>query len=296
MDQSTGNMKSRQPQTFLFRGNAVAAGGYLTKLKGVAIALDRQHVTVHGESNLPMIGGISHSLVENPELRFPEFISYNQCSTIVEGFGDARSATTNLHAAVNNVRTTTSPSPSDAVPDLQSISFRATNLAISARSIYPVDDYPSFELLDAPVTTGMSLVLTPFKNPPVVVPLRLEIDRAFLTPTKMDDLDKRFMEEQEFFDNHAAALQSAAPLTFGESRLPRTVEGYVLFSFVTKIFRGDQEILGNVLIEKGFGTITFGTVVTDSYSRRVDLVRIKMGSDPEGRTDFCGACSNGIWS
>src|SRR5258708_31407071 len=87
MDQSTGNMKSRQPQTFLFRGNAVAAGGYLTKLKGVAIELDRQHVTVHGESNLPMIGGISHSLVQNPGLRFPPFISFNHCSTIVERFG-----------------------------------------------------------------------------------------------------------------------------------------------------------------------------------------------------------------
>ena len=296
MDQSTGNLQSRRPQTFLFRGNAVAAGGYLTKLKGVAIQLDRQHVTVHGESNLPIIGGISHSLVENPELRFPEFISYNQCSTIVEGFGDDRSATTNLHSAVSNVLTTTSPSPSDAVPDLQSISFQVTNLAISARSIYPVDGYPAFQLLDAPVTTGMSLVLKPFKKPPVVVPLRLEIDKAFLTPSKMDDLDTRFMEDRQFFDNHSAALQSATPLVFGQSRFPRTPEGYVRSSFVTKIIRGNQEIPGNVLVEKGFGTIIFGTVVMDSYSRRVDLVRIKMGSDPEGRTDFCGACNNGIWS
>jgi hypothetical protein len=296
MNQSTGPLKSRQPQTFLFRANAVAAGGYLTKLKGVVIQLDPQHVTVHGESNLPMIGGISQSLVENPELRFPEFISYNQCSTVVEGFGDARSATTNLRAAVNNVRMTTSPSPSDAVPDLQSISFQATNLSISSRSIYPVDDHPSFQLPEAPVTTGMSLVLRPFNKPSVVVPIRLEVDKTFLAPSKMDDLDKRFMEDREFFDNHVIALQSGAPLSFGKSRFPRTAEGYVRCSFVTKVFRGNQEIRGNVLVEKGFGTITFGTVVTDSYSRRVDLVRIRMGSDPEGQTDFCGACNNGIWS
>jgi len=81
---------------------------------------------------------------------------------------------------------TTSPSPSDAVPDLQSISFQATNLAISARSIYPVDDHPSFQLLEAPVTTGMSLVLRPFKKPPVVVPLRLEsTERFWLLPKWM---------------------------------------------------------------------------------------------------------------
>jgi len=30
-----------------------------------------------------------------------------------------------------------------------------------------------------------------------------------------------------------------------------------------------------VLVEKGFGTIIFGTVVTDSYSRRVDWFALK---------------------
>ena len=296
MDQPTENAKSQPPRDFVFRGNAVAAGGYLTKLKGEVIKLDPQRVTVHGESSLPTIGGISHSLVEQPQLLFPTFISYGACSTIVEGLGDANSKVTNLRAAVNKVRATTSPSPEDNAPNLQSISFRADRLAISARSTHPKDGQPYFQLLDEPETAGMSLLLTPLKGSPVVVPLRLVYDKSFLSSTKMDDLDRQFVEDHRFFDDHAPGFQSAGTLAFGKSRLPRTNEGYVLCSFVTKIFRGDQEIRGNVLVERGFGKIVFGTVLTDGYSRRVSLVNIQMGSDPAGRAAFAGACSAGIWS
>jgi hypothetical protein len=296
MDQSAEANTLRAPGEFVFRGNAVAAGGYLTKLNGVPVELDRQRVTVHGESSLPLIGGISHSLVVKPDLPFPEFIQYGEASTIVEGLGDAYSKVTNLHAAVRNVRVTTSPSKPDAVPTLKSISFVADRLAISARSTHPAEGQPDFQLLDAPDTSGMSLVLAPFEGSPVVVPLRLVIDPAFLSRSSMDDLDARFMKDREFFDDQGPCLQSPEPLVFEKSRLPRTVHGFVRSSFVTRIFRGDKEIRGNVLVEKGFGTITFGTLLMDEYSRRVSLVRIKMGSDPEGLSAFAGADSNGIWN
>lgn len=296
MDQSPEKKIPPPPREFVFRGNAVAAGAFLTKVKGVPVVVDRKRVTVHGESSLPMIGGISHSLVAKPDLPFPEFIEYGECSTIVEGIGDDSSKVTNLHAAVRNVRITISPSPSDAVPNLQSISFLANRLAISAKSTHPTDGQPYFYLLDAPDTTGMSLLLTPLKGSPVAVPLRLVIDPAYLSSCRIDDLDTRFLTDRGFFDAHAPGLQSPEPLVFGKSKLPRTIHGYVRCSFVTKIFRGDQEIRGNVLVEKGLGRITFGTVIMDDYSRRVSLVRIKMGSDPEGDASFAGADSNGIWN
>src|SRR3954470_4344108 len=112
MDQPAEHLISQPPppsRNFIYRGNAVAAGGYLTKLKGAAVKLDPKIPTVHGESSLPTIGGISHSLVEKPSLPFPDFIQYGQCSTVVEGSGDGNSKTTTLYAAVNNVRTFTSP-------------------------------------------------------------------------------------------------------------------------------------------------------------------------------------------
>jgi hypothetical protein len=296
MDQSAQMSTSQLRRQFIFRGNAVAAGGYLTRQKGVPVVLDRQRVTVHGESSLPTIGGISHSLVEPPALPFPKFIKYGTCSTIVEGIGDPSSTVTNLHAAVSNVNVTTSPSPSDARPEVMSVSFLASRLAVSARSTHPTEGQPYFQLLDEPDTAEISLLFTPFKGSPVTVPLRLVYDPLFLSPCRMDDLDARFMKDDKFFGDHAAGLQSSEPLVFGKSRLPRTPQGYVNASFVTRIFRGDQEIRGNVLVEPGLGTITFGTVIMDDFSRRVSLVRIKMGSDPEGLASFCGAESNGIWN
>jgi hypothetical protein len=296
MDPSAETNAPQPVRQFIFRGNAVAAGGYLTKLKGVPVALDPQRVTVHGESSLPTIGGISHSLVKRPVLPFPKFIRYGQCSTSVVGLGDASSTVTTMHAAVSDVRVTTSPSDSDAVPNLKSISFLAGSLAISLRSTSSVDGQSSFQLLDEPLTSGMSLLLTPFKGSSVTVALRLMYDPLFLSPCSLDDLDARFMADREFFDGYAPSLQSPEPLVFGKSRLPRTADGYFRSSFVTKIFRDDQEIPGNVLVERGLGTITFGTVIMGCNMRRLSLVRLKMGSDPEGQANFTGADNNGIWS
>jgi hypothetical protein len=299
MDQSADTKTPQTPQPppeFIFRGNVVAASGYLTIQRGAPVAWDLEKVTVHGESSLPTIGGISHSLVDQPALRFPDFIQYGQCSTIAEGTGDDKLKVTKLHAAVLNARATTSPSPSDAVPNLRSISFQASRLAISTQSTHPTVGQPYFQLLDPPDTSGMSLLLTPIKGSPTVVPLRLVYDPMFLSPCSMNDLDARFMGDRQFFDDHAPGMQSAAPLVFGKSKFPRTPHGYVLSSFVTRIFRGDQEIRGNVLVERGLGTIIFGTVIMEDNSRRVNLVRLELGSDPKGRASFCGADSNGIWN
>jgi hypothetical protein len=51
-----------------------------------------------------------------------------------------------------------------------------------------------------------------------------------------------------------------------------------------------------VLVERGLGTISFGTVIMDGHSRRVTLVQIKLGSEEEGFACFAGTDSNGIWN
>jgi hypothetical protein len=296
MDQLANPTKPQPGPVFLFRGNAVAAGGYLTKLKGAAVEIDKKRVTVHGESSLPIIGGISHSLVEHPDLPFPKFIEYGACSTVAEGIGYTRSTETSLYASVQKVRVTNSPSKSDNVPNLLSVAFLADRLAVSARSSHPSDGAAQFQLLGEPDTSGMSLVLTPQKGVPVTIPLSLKYDPAFLSPCSMDDLDTRFLRDRKFFDDQAAGLQSSEPLVFGKSKLPRAPHGYVVTSVVTAIRRGDQEIRGNVLVEPGLGTISFGTVIMNGDSRRVTLVRIKLGSEEEGFASFAGTDSNGIWN
>jgi len=197
---------------------------------------------------------------------------------------------------VQKLRVTNSPSPADKVPNLQSVGFRSDRLAISVRSSHPSDGPPQFQLLDEPDTSGMSLLLTPLKGEPVTVPLRLKYDPAYLSPTTMDDLDTRFMRDRQFFDDHRGGLVSSEPLVFGKSKFPRTRQGYVITSMVTAIRRGDQEIRGNVLVEPGLGTVTFGMVIMDGDSRRITLVQIKLGSEEEGFACFAGTDSNGIWN
>jgi len=84
----------------------------------------------------------------------------------------------------------------------------------------------------------------------------------------MDDLDKRFVEDREFFDNHMVALQSAAPLSFGKKPVSTNDRGVRPLLVRYENFSRQPGDPRNVLVEKGFGTIIFGTVVTDSYSRR----------------------------
>lgn len=289
MDQLTKAIRG-----FIFRGNAVAAGGYLTKVKGAPVATDTTRVTVHGESSLPVIGGVSHSLVSSPVLAFPTVIAYGTCSTVAEGTGDANSKTTTLFAAVTNVRITNSPSKSDNVSNLQSVSFVASRLAVSARSTHPSDGSTRFQLLDAPDTTGMSLIQTPIKGTPITIPLHLTYDPAFLTSCTMDDLDAQFTKDRRFYDDHCPF--SDLSMVFGKSKLPRNTHGYVVTSVVTSIRRGDKEIKGNVLVEPGLGVITFGTVIMDGDNRRVTLVKIDLGSEEEGSVAFAGTDSNGIWN
>ncbi|HWB96329.1 MAG TPA: hypothetical protein VG672_06490 [Bryobacteraceae bacterium] len=281
---------------FIFRGNAVAAGGFLTKLEGKPIPFEESNITTHGESSLPVIGGTSHTAVEAPPLRFPNFIQYTNCETSVSATTQRDVAVTTLRASAQKVRLTTSPSPEDRAPKIRSISFVADNLSISARSIHPQVGQAQFELVGLPDTSGMSLILTPFEGETSVVPLRLEYDEKLLSFRTLQDVEKAFRSDQKFFDDLCPRLPGGESLVFKKSRLPRTPHGYVVCSIVRRIYRGGKAINGHVLVERGFGKIFFGVTILDGYSRRITLVRAKMGSDPGGDICFTGIDTNGIWN
>ena len=290
-------MNTRVPQQtreFLFRGNAVAAGGFLTRMGGNLIPLDANTVTTHGESSLPLIGGVSHSLVQAPTLAFSKFIRYAACETFVEGGPAGENMVTSLRASVNDVQVTTSPSPEDQLPDVQSISFQAGRLSIEVRSTHPPKGQPSFEVVGTPEALGMFLVVTDPSGKSTSTPIQVEFDQALIALRTLKDLDKEFLGNRAFFDDHVSCFAGRKPI-FGKSRVPRTPQGYVLGSIVKQISFGSQVIPGNVLVQPGFGTITFGTMITDQISRRISMARIKMGSDPDGDASFSGVETNGIW-
>ena len=263
-------------------------------LDGKAINLNPQTVTTHGESCLPWAGGVSHSVVETPQLAFPQFISYGKCETFAEGLLDGIRTTTTVRASVNSVRLTTSPSPTDDAPDIVSFSFSAENFSLELQSFYPQDGKPSFKINPA-APVGMSLVAKARKGRDVVLPVTLNFDQHLLSLSTTEQFDELFLGNREFFDEHTSRFPSLQKLVFGTSRMPRTPHGYIVTSFVREIRVGTEAIAGNVLARKGFGTVQFGTILADTLNRRIMMASVKMGSDPAGSAGMCGVETNGIW-
>lgn len=290
------DQKAQAPQPdFIFRGNAIASGGYLTRLNGARVPLKPDTVTVHGESSLPTIGGISHSLIEKPKLPFPDWIQYGRCETFVEGSGDEGAKITTLRTSVEGVKVTTRPSPEDNVPNIRQITFQADRLSLEVRSVHPRQGQPYFILLRRPVTKGIQLVRTPKEGPAQTVKIELEYDHPLMSGYTLDELDARFAGEQAVFEELAARFEAVAAPNFGQ-KIPRSTTGYVVSSIVSGYRLDGKEQRGNVLVEPGFGRITFGQMIADGFSRRVGLVRIEMGSDPAGRTQLAGVDTNGVWN
>lgn len=292
---STGVPQSQQPREFLFRGNAVAASGFLTRMDGQRVPLDPNTATVHGESTLPMAGGVSRSQIKAPALPFPNFIRYGVCETFVMGGPSGDSMVTTLRASVSGVQITTSPSDDDLLPDVQSMSFTAERLSIAVRSTHPQVGQPSFELLGEPETAGMSLAIMRHSLPASRIPIRLQFDQSLLALPTLEDLDREFLGNRAFFDEHINCFRGGQALVFGKSRVPRSAQGYVSTSIVSQIHIDGQVIQGNVLQRPGFGRIAFGVMITDEISRRISLVRVRFGSNPGGDSCLTSVETNGIW-
>jgi hypothetical protein len=287
------SLQVQAPREFIYRGNAVAAGGFLTKLKGKAVEMDMNTVTTHGESSLPMIGGVSHSMIQ-PKLPFPNNVSYGTCETFVWGRRVGDTAITTLRASVSNVRLTTSPSPDDQVPNVQSISFQAERIAIEVESTHPQIGQPAIQIKKTEAV-GMTLLVKRPTGESATTTIQLDFDQEMMSLTTMEQLDNEFLKNRKFFDSHRALFSSGSDPVFGKSKLPRTPQGYFSAPIVKQVRLGDQVIQGNVLRTKGFGAISFGVMLADGYSRRFSMLRVRMGSDPGGDVGFSDVETNGIW-
>jgi len=248
------SVKSR----FLFRGNAVAAGGFLTRQAGKLLALNPEIVTTHGESCLPAVGGVSHAVVKKPALAFPKHIRYGRCETFAYGHHDDARAITTLRAQVEAIRLTTSPSPSDRVPGVQSISFEAARLTIAVESTCAPTGETDFKI--SPEGAKMALILSDFSGKETCLPITLVFDEC--------------------------------RLNFSLPKKPGALE---ISSFVKEMRVGNEVIAGHVLTRKGFGTIHFGLAISSPSSRRLIMAHILMGSDPGGNMDFAAVEDTGDW-
>jgi hypothetical protein len=287
--------KRKQPAEFIFRGNAVAAAGFLVKSKGQPVHLNPKTPTVHGESSLPMAGGVSHSSVREPALSTPQFIKYSDCETFAMGGPQGGDMVTTVSASVKNVRIATSPSPEDNCPGVTSTVFEAASLSIMIRSTHPPSGDPRFEVVGQPVASGLFLATTDHSGAVTRKPIQLVFDSQVCAPGTLDELDQQFLGNEQFFKEHRTCFDTEQEMTFGSSKLPRNSDGYVMVPIVKEIVLGQETIPGNVLLVPGFGRISFGVMLTDQISRRIALVRVKFGSDPGGDSCLTSVETNGIW-
>jgi hypothetical protein len=287
---------SQSSSQFFFRGYAVAAGGFLTRIGNQILILDPEKVTTHGESSLPLIGGVSHSLVQTPQLNFPDHISYGACETFVTGLYDRErdQTITTLRASVSDVHLTTGPSAADNVPNVRSISFRAGNLSIQAESIVPRTGESTFTIHPSQ-SPDMALVTTDVNGKDTTLPIALDFDQQALALSTTHEMDNEFLSNREFFDRVISRFPPLEKLVFGTSRIPRTPRGFIVSSFVKQIRLGNEVIPGNVLIRKGFGTIQFGLMLISPNGRRFTMAHVSMGSDPAGNADCCAVEDTGDW-
>jgi len=289
-------IQQQASRRFFFRGYAVAAGGFLTRIGSQPVPLDPSQVTTHGESSLPLIGGVSHSVVRAPELTFPNNIRYGACETFVEGRYDGTQTITTLRATVNDVRLTTGPSPDDNIPNVRAMSFSAGSMALQGESVYPQTG-PSTFTIHPSQPTDMALVITDSHGMDTRLPITLEFDQRTLCLPSIHELDDLFRSDRQFFDRTLRCYCGPKKPEFEEkSLIPRTPRGFIVTSFVRQIRLGDSEpIPGNVLNKKGFGVIQFGLMLINPFGRRFVMAHIRMGSSPGGEADFCAVEDTGDW-
>ena len=272
------------PRRFVFHGNAVGAEVFLTRIGKV----ERRIVNpVSGQSSLPVIGGLSESAVDDPDLRdeLAEVFSYRGARTKAEGVFEGEDAVTTVEASVNDVRVTNRPTPEES-DDPAPIEFRARALSLSMRSTHTPKGQPRIEFAGTPRFEDMLL------NGQPIVP---ELNTELMQLARWKDLVKRFRTNRAFFDSCPFGLtNSKRPMAFGQD-IPYTVGSYALCSFVRSINWGGRIIPGHVLRQPGFGAIYFGEILLNDHERRVTMVRMQLGSQYCGQAVFAENAPNGIW-
>lgn len=276
------------PRRFVFHGNAVAAGVYLTKVDNEEMSVVQP---VDGQSSLPVIGGWSENTVQAPRFHpaIAKVFAYSAATTLAEGhLIDGKIAATRVRATVSAVQVTNTPShdePGAGTP----IVFKAGMLTLGLNSTHPSeDDQPSIVFAEPPLYQDVS-----FNGEPVVPVLNEEL----MAQSRWDDLEKNFRTNRKFFDscrNSFAPLNPKRPPAFGQ-KIPFARGSYAQCSFVRSIRWGDREIPGHVLALRGFGVIYFGEMLVNDRERRVTMVRMQLGSGNAGQAVFAENAPNGTW-
>lgn len=257
---------------FLFHGDASGASGQIHSIGGRPVNLVSP---VHGQSSLPLIGGISRSRVEGSLARFADFFQYGLCETFAEGKvvsdEDGERAEVVISAAVHDVRVRNRPAHQER-PGVNQVEFHADRIAIAMKSVYRRGEKASFQIMD-PVEDNVVVA-----NPTIVIHGEREVQQVPLRLT---------------FDVNRAAYSNGGQ--YDEESRMQTPNGW-LTSIVTSVQRDDERAMpGHVLSEAGLGRIYFGEALCTEFSTQITMVRVRLGSQNTGCTTYVNVGPNGVW-
>jgi hypothetical protein len=279
---------------FIFRGNAAAYGGRIYRPKNVVI-------TGGATSSLTVVGGVSTG--QSRPVKFEGFVSIGSATTSAEAaFDNARQALALTHGKVKEEELTTTTKVGASVEnivigDKQSLvvpkkaQLRVGRLAgsLTSYSGKPGDEMP-IQLGRETIIDGVEIDGVPLK-----IVLNTKVFQSFDTLSKLQAAasDPNFIEETGDCLFRGASVAAGTSVT---GRSPDT-----LFGTIVKELRWAKQVHPTATIDHHsitvpeLGVVFFGEILITATSRRVTLLRVKMGSHAGGMFASSEIDTNGSW-
>ena len=262
------------PSRFVYRSNAIPISGRVLKIGNDPVS---QNLQSPPASSLSVAGGFCQAI--SPGSVFRDIFSWGQCVAQSQGELSDKAQVTTLTSSILNVRAVNRPHI-----------FTAGQLKLTLSSVHPTVGQPSIVLREAIFGGDAGMALNKNK---ITVTDDLDDFRRLET---LERFEHEFQTNDAFYKKYRDRFlaRDGKAVAFKQP-LPRVQGGYVVGSFVSSIKVGLKKIPGNVFRFDGFGSIHFGEVIMNEYSRRFTMVRLEMGSDVQANVAFAEGDSNGSW-
>jgi hypothetical protein len=272
-------MQTSNPPTytrFAFRGNAIPIGGRILQVKGDYTPYNLQSPPA---SALSVAGG--HCDASSPGGVFRDIFSWGQ--TVAQSQGDEKqdgSHVATVTSSIMNVRAANGPHNV----------FTVDQLRLTLVSTHPKQGQPSVVPTQVMFHGDKGMFLN--QRP---ITLTTDLD-DFCRMSTLEQFDSEFKTNKAVWQKYRDRFfTGGAPLPEFHQPIPRVINGYVVCSLVNSVKWGNDITRGNALKVDGFGTIHFGEILMNEYSRRYTLVRLAMGSDVKAEVALGEGDSNGGW-
>jgi len=253
---------------FVFRANAIGVAGQITRPQSA--------VRMHGASSLPVVGGYAQSDVQRTQLE--DVFEFESAWTETSGdFSKKEKAYKTLATAYVKGLNVTNRLTADLIE-------------ATISSTQPVDGGdPSI----VPKTVRIeNLRLDGY-------PIKMRIDKKLFTShATKQSLATAYETDDKFHTSYGHRFHvssTAAPRRSSRRRLPE-LSGCVCCSIVDKVTttHPEAQINDHAITLEGFGTIYLGEFLITDISRRLTLLRLKLGSPVAGDLACAEVESNGI--